>query len=95
MRSEFLAGSSGAERARQIVRLAAKHGGSVKEWLRRDEFGGWEKSARELLVSTAARAAELGLTADQVDSEIAGILKMLALKAMVNHLEKRRGKRAP
>jgi len=70
-------------RPRAIVELAAHRvrNPSTRSWLFNDERGSWETAAREYLEKTADRAAELGLSADTVDREIADRLCHLALMA--------------
>jgi hypothetical protein len=78
------------DRARKIVRLASTYvkDPSTKSWLLADERGSFEKDAKDLLVKSAARAAELGMSADQVDAEIANLLGYRALTAMLEHQTK-------
>ena len=82
-------------RARAIVSAAAKQveDPNTSDWLRVDREGTWEKTARELLESTAEKAASLNMTAEQVDAAIAGRLAYTALTAQVEHLKKKRAKR--
>jgi len=83
------------DRARKIVRLASTYvkNPSTKSWLLADERGTFEKEAKEYLVKTAARAAELGMSEEQVDEEIANRLGYLALTAMLENQQKKKRKR--
>jgi len=74
------------DRPRRIVMLAREKTRSsfVKEWLFGDERGFHEKTAEDLLLETAAKAAELGLTESQVDEEIAAAILYLTLQATIN-----------
>jgi hypothetical protein len=79
------------DRARRIVRLAADQvkNPSTKSWLWEDEIGSWERQALEYLAKTADKARELGMSSELVDDEIANRLGFLALKASLEHAEKR------
>ncbi len=81
------------ERARDIVRLASQRAKCAKQWLFRDEFGTWEKRAVELLERTAEQAQKLGLSVEQVNSEIALALELEATTALLAHAKKRKGGR--
>ncbi len=78
------------QRCRAIVKLAAKDIKSyaTKRWLLDDERGVFEKDAATLLEITSDRATALGLTATQVDNEIATHLAYRALTAMLTHAER-------
>ncbi len=78
------------DRPRRIVRLAASEETSASEWLRLDERGTWERRAAELLASTAAKAAELGMEPAAVDGEIATRLRYEALTALLADAKKRK-----
>lgn len=75
------------ERARRIVVRAADatQVDSVKAWLRDDSTGAWERLAADYLTDTAMKAAELQLSVDQVDDEIANRLCQLARLATRDH----------
>lgn len=87
------------ERARGIVQLAALGSpSSVREWLKRDEFGGWERSALGLLAkleepAVAARIAARGATDADVDQELAHELVLAALTAALADARKNEGAR--
>jgi phosphotransacetylase len=72
-------------RAREIVSAAAKQvkDPNTSDWLRVDSRGTWEKTAAELLGSTADKAASLDMTAEEVDAAIAGRLAYTALTVQV------------
>jgi hypothetical protein len=80
------------ERARRIVRLAATHvkDPSTRSWLLADERGTFEKLAEEYLDKTSARAAQLEMSADEVDDEIATVIGLRALTAQLEHQKKRK-----
>lgn len=87
------------ERARVIVKLAASWApSSAKEWLKRDEFGGWERSALGLLAkleepAVAARIAARGATDEDIDQELANELVLAALTAALADARKNEGAR--
>ncbi len=58
-------------------------------WFREDREGKWHGRAGELLVSTAPRATELGLTDEQVDDQIAKYLNVLAIEAQIARKQRR------
>jgi hypothetical protein len=68
---------------------------STKSWLRNDEEGTWEHRAKELLdkAPDIIAAKNLTMTDEQIDEEIASILKMSALEAMLAHAKKRKRKK--
>lgn len=76
----------------RIVRLAAGHvkNRSTRSWLLADERGTFEKLAREYLDKTAAKAAELGLSEEKVDDEIAAMIGLNALTAQLEHQKKKK-----
>lgn len=85
-------------RARAIVQRAAALVSddipSVKTWLAWDERGSWERTALEYLTklhdpAIAAKLEARPMTDDEIDDEIAGALKLLALKASVADARKR------
>lgn len=71
------------ERARKVVRMAAKHVETlmVKDWLDTDYRGEWEARAHELLSRVADKAAQLGMGEEQVDNELVIYLAHLACEA--------------
>ena len=73
-------------RARRIVEQASKiaRNNYSREWLRRDEFGTWEKNAEKLLEESAERAAQLGMTEEAVDKEIANVLALTSVRAQIS-----------
>ena len=77
-------------RARRIVKLAADQDpdSAAYEWLLRDELNTWNKHAIKLLEETAPKAAALGLTETMVDQEIATMLRLLAVEAMLRQARK-------
>lgn len=77
------------DRPRRIVGLAASEESSASEWLRLDERGTWERRAAELLEISRARAAELGMTAEEVDQAAAMHLRFEALSALLADAKKR------
>jgi hypothetical protein len=87
------------ERARAIVKLAAVGApSSVREWLKRDEFGGWERSALRLLAllddpKVAASIAARGATDADIDQELANELVLAALTAALADARKNEGAR--
>jgi hypothetical protein len=82
-------------RARAIVSLAAAKvkDPNTSDWLRTDREGTWEKGAAEYLEKTRAKAEELGLSEQQVNSEIAIRLAYDALTAQIAHQKKKRGRK--
>lgn len=82
-------------RARTIVKLAAARTETpfLQSWLEQDSTGCWEHDAAELLISSADKAAELKLTEDQVDNEIAAVLVLRGLKALLVEAQQKPGKR--
>lgn len=83
---------SDPERQRKIVRLASTHvkDPSTRAWLLADERGTFEKLAAEYLDKTADKAAQLGMSAEQVDNEIATVIGLRALTAQLEHQKKRK-----
>lgn len=79
-------------RARRIVKLAASRTVCAREWLTRDERGTWEKAAIELWEKTAPARAEMKLSDERSESEIADHLALLALEAMLRDAKKREGR---
>lgn len=79
-------------RYRDIVRLAANQDPKsvASEWLMRDEFGRWEQRAKELIEQTAEKAKTLGLSDDDVNSQCANYLRLLAVEAMLSKAKKGR-----
>lgn len=82
---------SDTERARKIVKLAAKKTKikSVKHWLEFDERGVWEKEARHLIEKTSEKAKTAGWNDEAVDDQIADYLVFLALEATLKDAKKR------
>jgi hypothetical protein len=72
-------------RPRQIVELAASRvkNPSTKSWLRNDERGTWENTAKRYLerVPEILAAKNLQMTDEQIDDEIATMLSVSALEA--------------
>lgn len=88
------------QRPRRIVRLAAKMAKNreLKTWLSWDEYGSWEKQAKEMLakVPDLMAAKNLSLTEAQVDNEIATMIYGFGLQAIYNDAlkhPKKRGRR--
>ncbi len=83
-------------RARRIVVRAseATKVDKVKLWLHDDDQGSWERLAADYLADTEVKAAELHLTPEQVDTEIAERLAQLARLATRDDLAKRQAARA-
>lgn len=76
------------ERVRGILKLAAQEAKSARHWLINDEFGTWERTVREYLDRAAEHPRIAELTAAQVDAEIAGVVGLLALEAMLRDAQK-------
>lgn len=81
-------------RARAVVALAASTPSAAQEWLKRDEFGGWETFALRLISMLdepviAARIAARSMTDDAVNEEMAQQLRLAALRAMLADARKR------
>jgi hypothetical protein len=53
-----------------------------------DEFGGWEKQATSLIVSTDTKARELSLSEETQDGEISTRLAYLAVQAVLDQAVK-------
>lgn len=87
------------DRARAIVKLAALGApSSVREWLKRDEFGGWERSALVLLAklkepAVIASIEARGATEADIDRELANELVLAALTAALADARKNEGAR--
>ena len=83
------------QRVRAIVSLAASkvEDPNTADWLRTDREGSWQKAAESYLEKTRDQAAKLGLSEEQVTSEIATQLAYEALTAQVAHMKKKRGRR--
>jgi len=80
------------DRGRRIVRLASEQvkDPATRAWLLADERGTFEKLAAEYLDKTAAKADQLGMSAEQVDNEIATVIGLRALTAQLEHQKKRK-----
>jgi hypothetical protein len=72
-------------RARTIVKLAAARTETpfLQSWLEQDSTGCWETDALALLYESADKAIELKLTEEQVNEEIAAVLVLRGLKALL------------
>jgi len=85
------------ERPRRIVQLAVKKAKNqpLKIWLRNDEYGSWEKMAKDMLAKVPALLAEknLTMTDDKIDGEIAAVIYSTGLQAMYNDALKREKKK--
>ncbi len=77
-------------RARKIVLLAAKSSPSARSWLKADEHGVFEKQVNELLESTKAAAEKLMLSEGAVDDQIATVIALRALNALIAEKKKKR-----
>lgn len=77
-------------RARTIVKLAAKlaHNREVKHWLQNDERGVHEAAARNYLERTKNRAREMNLPESEVNMQIALVLALDAMIAILNSAKK-------
>ena len=75
------------ERARKVVRMAAKQVETpmVKDWLVVDRLGSWEARACVALAETAKKAADLDLSEDEVDAQVATFLAMTAAIAVLKN----------
>jgi len=82
------------DRPRRIVKLAASRvrASQAKSWLKNDEEGTWERRAKELLARAPALIAEknLQMSEEDVDDEIASILQISALEALLARAKKQR-----
>lgn len=64
----------------------------AKEWLRDGRASGtWIRTAADLLERSAAKAAELGLTEDQVNDEVATMMAWMALSAILKDAKRGSG----
>ena len=68
--------------ARECVKLAAKESGTryVREWLKRDEFGTWEREALDLMRQVPAYVYSL----EFIKSSIAARIRFTACTAVLN-----------
>lgn len=75
------------QRAREIVKAAAASVSTpiAKDWLVKDERGSWERFASDYLEKTRANAEALGMTANQVDNEIATMIALHAVEAVLRY----------
>lgn len=64
----------------------------AKEWLVRDEFGSWEKRARELSRITSAKRVELGLSDLDWTQALAQRILYEATEALYERAKKAQGK---
>jgi len=73
------------QRARRIVKLASERSESseARHLLFHDSRGFWEKQALDLLDKSRDKAAELGMSEEQVDDEIALFLQVLVLEGLL------------
>lgn len=76
------------ERVRGIIKIAAHGAPSAKNWLLRDEFGTWEKTVREYLDRAAEHPRVAELTAEEIDAEVASVVALLALEALLRDAQK-------
>ena len=83
------------QRARRIVKLATTETTNrfLKAWLDEDSHGVWEQDALTLIDLSHSRADTLGLTAEQVDQQIAAVLVVRGLTVLLDDARKRKGKR--
>ena len=74
----------------EVLKRAAELAPSAAEWIRRDEFGSWERTARAALsgpISVDARAAQVS-EKDLVES-VALAIAEAALTALINEAKKK------
>lgn len=76
-------------RIRRIIKLAAKEAPSARSWLINDEFGGWERRVGEYLDRAAENPAAKTMTEEAIDEEIATMIALLALEALLRDATKR------
>lgn len=76
-------------RIRRIIQLAAKNAPSAREWLTRDEQGTWEREVVRLLNVVAEKPNAAEFSEKQVDKEVAVVVGLLALEALVQHARKK------
>lgn len=76
-------------RIRRIIQLAAKNAPSAKEWLIRDEQGTWEREVVRLLGVVAEKPNAAEFSEKQVDKEVAVVVGLLALEALIQHARKK------
>ena len=94
-----MSGVDNHDRARGIVQLAVLDApSSVREWLKRDEFGTWEQAARKLVAKLddpeiAAKVQARGATPEEVDQQLAHELVLAALTAALADARKNEGAR--
>ena len=69
----------------KVREISAREGLCAKEWLTRDEFGSWEKRARELSQKTAERRVDLGLNDDDWTNQIALLIIHEATELLYQH----------
>lgn len=77
-------------RIRRIIQLAAENAPSAREWLIRDEQGTWEREVVRLLDVVARKPNAAEFSEKQVDKEVAVVVGLLALEALVQHAKKTR-----
>lgn len=86
-------------RVRAIMQLAGEGApSSVGAWLKRDEFGGWERAALALLAKTrepaiALRIKQEGLSDADINQHLANELVLAALTATLADARKHEGAR--
>lgn len=83
MKAEALKVEGMALEARNVVKLAAEGDHSASDWLTRDERGFWERQAQEMIDSTAEKRAALGLSDALALKEMADVLRLRVLRALI------------
>jgi hypothetical protein len=91
-RRGYLGESRDRQRARSIVKLAAKETSikMVKGWLTQDEKGTWEKLAMDLLDRTKDRAEKLNMGDREVNDQIATMVALQAVEAVKRSAKRKR-----
>lgn len=64
---------------------------SLQHWLENDEYGSWRKRAEACWDHATKSPKNAAFTSEQIDSEIARHLKMLALEAEIRNIEGKAG----
>lgn len=77
-----------AGRVRGVVGLAAKGSRSARQWLSRDEYGTWERTARDHLTKAYSNPLSATMTAAQIDEACARRLGQLATMALLEYVTK-------
>lgn len=77
-------------RAREIVKLAAKGRHSASQWLKLDERGTWEQMARTYLEDFGDKMRARGASEKDVDEGIALMLRLAAIEALLRDAKRRK-----